>query len=117
MTSFSGIIAEATRMLDGVEAGNMPSADAFNIADKLDPTIVYFIIRFLREKYPPSDPAAQGVTERLVELSSTYDSIVKACKEGENDPVTEWFNDTYNMREWFDKPNEFVELIVEKIEG
>ena len=41
--------------------------------------------------------AAAGVVQRLIELTGTYDSIVKASKEGESDPMREWFDDSYSM--------------------
>jgi hypothetical protein len=108
---------EAGRLLLGLENGTMSSADAFNIADKRDPVLVYFVIRYLREKYPPTDPQSQGVIQRLVELTGTYDSIVKACKEGEADPMQEWFDDTYSMRDFFSDADNFVDVVVEKLEG
>jgi hypothetical protein len=108
---------ESLRFLKGLENGNLTAADAYNIADKRDPVMVYFVMRYLREKYPASNPAAQGVTQRLLELTRTYDGIVKASKAGEKDSITEWFDDTYEMREFFDKPDELVDMLVEKIEG
>lgn len=105
------------RLLEGIEMGTLPAADAYNVADKLDPLIVYFVFRYLRERYPASDPNSQGVTERLIEITRTYDDLVKKSQKSESDPVVEWFNDTYNMREWFDKKEDFVGLIVEKVEG
>lgn len=108
---------ESLRLLKGVENGTMTTADAYNVADGRDPVIIYFVMRYLREKYPPSSPASQGVTSRLLELTSTYDSVIKASKKGEKDSITEWFDDTYNIRDYFDKPEELVDMLVEKIEG
>jgi hypothetical protein len=108
---------EALRLLNGIEQGTLSSADAFNVADKQDPLLVYFVIRYLREKYPAGQPTSQGVTQRLIELTSTYESITKNMKKAEKDSLREWFDDTYNMREFFGKPDEFVDMIVEKIEG
>jgi hypothetical protein len=108
---------EGVRLLSGIENGTLSTADAYNVAEKLDPVLVYFTLRYLREKYPASSPSAEGVSRRLVELTSTYDDLVKRSKEGEKDSLREWFDDTYNLREFFDKPEELVELLVEKIEG
>lgn len=108
---------EALRLLEGLENGNLTTADAYNVADKLDPVLVYFVLRYLREKYPPNEPRSQGVATRLVELTSTYDSIVKKSKAGEKDVLREWFDDSYTTREFFNEPEEFISMIVEKIEG
>jgi hypothetical protein len=108
---------ESLRLLKGIENGTMTTADAANVADKRDPVIIYFVLRYLREKYPTRDPASQGVTSRLLELTSTYDNLIKASKKGEKDSITEWFDETYAVREFFDKPEELVDMLVEKIEG
>jgi hypothetical protein len=108
---------EGLRLLSGLENGNLTSADAFNVADQRDPVIVYFILRYLREKYPATQPAGAGVARRLVELTTTYDGVVAKAKQGEKDSIREWFDDTYSLREFFDKPEELMDLIVEKIEG
>lgn len=110
-------VKESLRLLMGIENGTLTAADASNVAAGRDPVIVYFVLRYLREKYPPSSPTSQGVTTRLVELTGTYDQVIKASKKGEKDSIREWFDDTYAMREFFDKPEELVELLVEKIEG
>ncbi len=108
---------EGLRLLQGIENGNLSAADAFNIADKRDPVLVYFVMRYLREKYPAANGNSQGVITRLVEITSTYSDLVKKTKTAEKDPMREWFDDTYAMREFFGKEGEFVELIVEKLEG
>ena len=73
--------------------------------------------KYLRKKYPPSRPEAAGVVGRLVDLSGTYPKVVEMVKEGEEDPMCEWFEDTYTYREYFDSPEDFIELIVNKLEG
>jgi len=108
---------EALRLLSGLENGQLSTADAFNVAEALDPLLVYFVLRYLREKYPPAQPSSAGVVGRVLELTSTYADVVQRAKTGEKDPIREWFDDTYAMREYFDRPGELVELLVEKIEG
>lgn len=108
---------ESLRLLKGIENGTLTTADAANVADKRDPVIVHFVLRYLREKYPAREPSSQGVTQRLLELTSTYDNVIKAAKAGEKDSITEWFDETYSVREYFDKPEELVDMLVEKIEG
>ncbi len=109
--------SETLRLLQGLESGTLQTADAFNIADKIDPLLVYFVFRYLRESYPPTNPASKGVLERMVEVSSTYPQLVAKAKSGEKDPIREWFDDTYSIREYRDNVEEFVELIYGKIDG
>ena len=108
---------DGLRLLLGLENGTLNTADAFNVADKRDPVLVYFILRYLREKYPAGTPSSQGVLTRILELTSTYSDLVKKAKAAEKDPMREWFDDTYSMREYFDNGEEFVEMIVDKLEG
>jgi hypothetical protein len=110
-------VREGLRLLTGLENGSLSVADAYTIVDKRDPVLVYFILRYLREKYPASKPTSQGVLQRVVELTSTYDDVVKMTKKGEQDSMREWFDDAYSMREYFDKSDELVEMIVDKLES
>lgn len=113
----AGIKREMMRFLEGIENGSLSANDAFIVADKLDPVLVYFAIQFLRENYPASNPGSQGITERMVELMGNHEGIVKAVKTGEKDVLSEWFNDTYSFGEFKNKNDEFVDLIVDKLEG
>ena len=67
---------EALRLLSGLENGTMNTADAFVLAETLDPVLVYLIVRYLRESYPASDPAATSVLERVVALTSGHAAFV-----------------------------------------
>ena len=109
--------SEAVRLLKGLEEGHMNTADAGTLAGKLDSLLVYFVIRFLREKYPASREASAGVTERLLALTSTDEAVVKQARQGEEDPIREWFDDTYDIRDFYEKPNELMEMLVDKIES
>ena len=115
--SFESEKRDSLRLLTGLESGSMSTADAYNLAEKRDPVLVHLVLRYLREKYPASEPSSAGITSRLVALTSTYDSIVKMAKKGEKDSITDWFDDTYSMGEFYDKPEQLIDLIVEKIEG
>lgn len=108
---------EALRLLIGIENGTMAMADAYQIAEACDPVIIFFIFRYLREKYHAQNPMSAGIISRLVDLTSNYPILIKKSQKGENDIITEWFNDTYNIREFFSSPKELVEIIVDKIEG
>jgi hypothetical protein len=103
--------------LDAIENGTANAATIYKTASELDPVTVYFIFRYIREIYTPNNPAATGVMERMVELTKTYDDLVKMAKKAEKDPIREWFDDTYRVKEFQGRSHELMELIVEKIEG
>jgi hypothetical protein len=103
--------------LEGLEDGKMGSNDLYTLAQKLDPVLTSLMIRYLRKKYPSTKPEAAGVISRLVELSGTYPQVVKNAKDAEADPICEWFLETYSFSEFYSKPEEMIDLIVEKLEG
>jgi hypothetical protein len=110
-------LRNAQWVLNALENGTSNSAEIYKTAATLDPVCIHFIFRYMREKFSPDHPAASGVQERMVNLTSTYDDLVKMSKKGEKDPIREWFDDTYRVREYLSRPNELLEMIVEKIEG
>ena len=106
---------EALQLLQGLEGGDMSTAQAQILAVDLDPVLVYFIVRFLRETYPASDPAATPVLERVVQLTSAYPRIVEKSKEGELDPVSQWFAGDYTFGDFTGRGRELVGMIVDKL--
>jgi hypothetical protein len=108
---------EATRLLDGLENGGMAADDASNIARDLDPVLVHVIVKFLRETYPASDPAATSVLERVVKMNLTWAGLVAKCRKGEEDPISEWFESEYAFRDFRGRGAEMIALIVEKIDS
>ena len=90
----------ALRLLGGLEGGGLPAADGRFIAERLDPVLVHFVVRYLRESYPASHPAATAVLERLVKLTAAYPGIVAQSKQGEEDPVTSWFESEHSFAEF-----------------
>ena len=115
--SVLGIKSEALRLLTGLENGNLELTEAYRISENLDPVLIYFIVRYLRESYGPSNPHSKGVTDRMLELSSTYPKFVAATKKGEADILREWFDDSYSIRDFWNKQDEFIGMIVDKLEG
>jgi hypothetical protein len=108
---------EVFRFLQGIEDGGLPIADAYNVLRHFDPLLSYFLLRFLREKHPINDEST-GAGKRLLELVSTYEDVAKLTKAPKGDEaMVEWFNDSFNMRQFFNRPEEFVQLIVDKLEG
>jgi hypothetical protein len=111
------MLADAEYLLSGIENGTLNHEKAAQTAESMDPALLYFVIRYLREKYPPSEPTSQGVTERLLQLTSTHPSVVKRMKEGEKDSMVEWFNDSYSIRSFLKDHEEYLKLIVDKLES
>jgi hypothetical protein len=106
---------EALRILDGIEQGSRSAPNSFTLLEEADPTLVYFIFAWLRERYPATHPASDAVLGRLAEICEKYPSMTRKVKEGASDPVVTWFEDAYAYRDLDSR--EFVALIVEKLEG
>ena len=104
----------ALRILDGIEQGTMSASDSAQLVDDADPALVYLLFTWLRNRYGASDPAADAVLGRLRAVSQ-LGTIAKKMKDGQSDPVVEWFEDEHSYRDLGSK--EFVAIIVEKLEG
>lgn len=104
----------ALRMLQGIEEGTMSAAESFDLLDEADPTLVYFMFKWLRKRYR-EHPAAQGVLGRLSEICNTYRAITRKAKAGEEDSLVGWFEGSYKYKDL--EATEFIEIIVEKLEG
>ncbi len=108
---------EALRLLSGLENGTMNTADALVLAETLDPVLVYLIVRYLRESYPASDPAATSVLERVVALTSGQAAFVQKCRDGENDSVSQWFEAEHSFGTFRGQSEQLVDVIVDKLES
>ncbi len=111
------MVRDGLRWLEGIEDGTMNTGDLYILSQKMDPVLIHLVIKFLRKKYPSIKPEAAAVMARLVDLTSNYPEVVKNMKDAESDPVSEWFTDTYNFGEFYTKPGDMLELIVEKLES
>lgn len=105
---------DALEILEGIENGSMTAAESFHLIERADPTLVYFIFTWLKQRYS-GHPAAEGVLGRLLALCSAYPAATKLAKEGQADPVVHWFEEAHKYRDFTSR--EFIELIVEKLEG
>ncbi len=105
------------RVIEGIEAGTLSASDAYNVLKDRDPVLVYFTIRYLKDKFGGSQPQSLPVQQRLVELTSTYDDLRSMFKKGESDILRQWFDDSHTVREFSREPETFVDLIIEKFEG
>src|SRR5436309_12679315 len=91
---------DAVRLLHGLEDGRMTASKGAFLAQDLDPVLVYVILRYLREVYPASNPAASAVLDRVVALTSNWPRIDARFKEGEQDPVSVWFSTEYSFSDF-----------------
>ncbi len=92
----------------------MSASESYALIEDADPALIYLIFTWIRRRY--ADHAnSDAVVGRLLAISDRYPDVSKKMKEGESDPVVEWFQDGYSYRELGSK--EFIELIVEKLEG
>lgn len=112
--SFEHEQREARRILEGIEYGSMKTSQVWSLVEKADPTLVYFIITWLRSRYA-QDPAAEGVLGRIVELTKAHPGLSRILKTGEKDSLVEWFEDTYQYRDL--SSDEFIRIVVEKLES
>ena len=103
----------ALRILEGIEEGTASATDSLNMVEEADPALVYLIFTWLRKRYA-DHPNADAVIGRLVAVSNKG-NVPKMMKEGAEDPVVEWFEDSYKYKD-LDK-QQFIELIIEKLEG
>ncbi len=107
---------QAVRLLAGLEDGTIAAGDAASAAEQLDPVLVHAIINFLRRVYPASDPAAQSVLERVVEMMSRSRVLVRKHQEGEDDPITIWFESEFGYESFRGRGAHMIEKLSEKID-
>ena len=103
----------ALRILEGIEEGTMSATDSLALVEEADPALVYLIFTWLRKRYA-DHPNSDAVIGRVVEISGRG-SVAKLMKEGQADPVVQWFEESYAYRTL--EKREFIELIIEKLEG
>ena len=109
--------SEALRLLRGLEDGGMAVDDARILGENLDPVLIHVILRYLRESYPASHPAATAVLDRVVQLTRASPRIVAGSKEGESDPITAWFAKEQTFAAYRGRGAEMIERIVEKLDS
>lgn len=105
----------ARRLLSALEDGRLGATDTWHMISDADPALVHFIFAWLRAWYPASHPAADAVLGRIAEVCTRYPKAARIAKEGAGDPIVAWFEDEYGYRDF--RPDEFISLVVEKLEG
>lgn len=108
---------DAIRLLHALENGGMAPMDAAILAEEIDPVLLHAIVSYLRTVYPASDPAASSVLERVVGLTSSSAAIVRRHREGENDPITRWFEDDLGYTEFRGRGSDMIGVLVDKLES
>ncbi len=107
--------ALAKRILAGLEDGRLDAAGTFRYVDEADPALIHLLFGWLRAWYPPGHGASDAVLGRLGDLCTRYPKAARLAKEGATDPIVEWFLDEHSYRDL--RSGEFIDLVVEKLEG
>jgi hypothetical protein len=105
----------ALALLQALEDGTADAHAARALAEQLDPVLVYSIVRYLREAYPASNPAARAVLERVVRLTTVWPALVETSRRGENDPVSRWFAGAHDFPSFRGRGREMIETLVDKL--
>lgn len=108
---------EALRLLEGLENGRMSPVQLTVLAEDLDPVLLYVVVSYLRAAHRASDPAAGSILDRVVRLTTTSRTLVKAHKDGERDPVTKWFESEYDYGSFRGRAGALLDLVVDKLES
>ena len=106
---------EALTILLGIVTGTMDTQECFELLDPADPTLVYFILKYIKKHWHRDHDDYDIVRARLKDLKNSYRSLTRKAKTGEEDPVVEWFEGTHRYDEL--SPEDFVDIIIEKLEG
>lgn len=106
--------AAAMRILDGLESGSMSTADSVAALEEADPALVYLIFTWIRRRYS-DHPSGDAIIARLVAVADKSPEIGKLMKEGQHDPVVEWFEEEHQYK--LLNAREFIELVVDKLES
>ncbi len=110
-------IRTALSFTKAIEDGTLDDHPLFLLGEKVEPTALNFIFRYLRECYPASEADSIPVVDRLARLLTKYPSLVQLARKGSDLAMEEWFDDTYNMRKFRGKAEEFLTLLFDKLDG
>lgn len=106
---------EAQHLLSSIEDGTQSISQLRHLIDDADPALIYLIVSWLRQRYGRDHPAAEGVIGRIVELTAVSTSMKTKMRQGQADSISKWFEDEHQYADF--SAAEFIELIVEKLEG
>ena len=106
---------EALAVLQGILTGEAMPEETIAALEEADPTLVYFIFKWIEKHYHRDHDDYELMKSRLSEIKNTARSLTRRAKDGEGDPVVEWFEGTYRYSEL--GPVDFIDLVIEKLEG
>ncbi len=109
--------ARAQRLLDGIMHGSLSSVELFQSAKDIDPVYLFFVFKLVRELSTSPSVDGRAALQRLLELNDTYPEVVKLARKGEQDSVSEWFLDSYGIREYLQDSEQLFAMLHEKLEG
>jgi hypothetical protein len=92
----------------------MSTAQSSALVEDADPALIYLIFTWIRRRYA-EDTNADAVVGRLLAVLDMSPAVAVKMKEGQSDPVVQWFEEEHHYREFGNR--DFVDLIVEKLEG
>lgn len=104
---------DAASFLEVFTDGRKEIDQATNLLDNMDQTLGYFLVRFLREN---RRVCGDGTRSRLVQFAQDNPKVAKIMRQPPDEPLAEWFDSSYTMND-FSSTQEFIDLIVDKIEG
>jgi hypothetical protein len=103
----------ALRILEGIEDGTMSAADSQELVEAAEPVLVYLIFTWLRKRYA-DHTNADAVLGRLAAVSNRG-TVPAQMKEGKQDSLVEWFEETYSYKDLDAK--QFIEIVIDKLES
>lgn len=101
------------RFMDAIENGMIPLEEVQVIAEEMDPLLLYFIFRYLKETYGRE---TQGPSERLLQFFARFPELAKHAKPPKGEAMVEWFDDTYTVHT-FKNRDSYIDTIIDKLEG
>ena len=107
------IIRQALHCVDIFVEGRHPLDQAVSLIEDLDPLLIYFMMRFMREN---KKVCGDGTRSRLVQFIRDYPHLTNRLKNVPKDSMIEWFDDNFSIQN-FASSSEFIHLIVEKMES
>ncbi|MCA9682762.1 MAG: hypothetical protein KC457_11235 [Myxococcales bacterium] len=106
---------EALAVLQGILTGEAMPEETIAALEEADPTLVYFILKYVKKHYHRDHDDYELMKSRLSEIKNTARSLTRRAKDGEGDPVVEWFESNHRYSDL--SPELFIDLIVDKLEG
>jgi hypothetical protein len=105
----------AQSILSAIEDGGSSSDSMMRLIVEQDPALIHLLFSWIRAHYPSSHSASDGVLGRLGELVTEHPKAARMARTGSTDFIVAWFEETHTYRELAGP--QFIDLIVEKLEG